>query len=393
MTKYVKKIFFDAIDNEIVADIKSQSNFNVPSFFSICVPRPIILKNFAQNFFFLTHISILFLFILWPVIGFASIITQYLTLWRASKGQNRAPSHGVQINASRISRNNSKRLPLRLHPEIEINFEQYPQTEDSTEHNEINLLELANNKDLAFALRCSISAHFSAPFYHLKYSQWLYTYWAFRWFLTWSILNRSLSQASFIIFSNTHDRWAVLLDALDIPAERIMLQHGQFPTSITFPYKMKKCARFILLWDEGKEYVVHSILDQANSSTIIETIPSAIHFTNVPNADNSMLVILGMAPYQEIKIILRQLHKSYPSHHFYIKPHPSYPRSQKAFSENDHITIWHKKDLPECSLVLSPLSTLGQECEDSGKDVIYYHNKSNSDLMGEISAHLPSYSD
>lgn len=184
--------------------------------------------------------------------------------------------------------------------------------------------------------------------YKKKTKYVLYTYSAFQWILLF--INIKGSKISHIWISNHYDRYAKLVDSLEIQYN--LIQHGQLffenekKSEITFPQfseGLKNCFK-IYMHDNNSNYYFKKYV-KSNYEIEYITSPLSIKIYNGINYDIPTILIIGIRPYANIHHeIIKYLYHTYLNKiNIVYRFHPSQPRIEFdvpiALYNDDKFTI------------------------------------------------------
>lgn len=202
----------------------------------------------------------------------------------------------------------------------------------------------------------------------------LFTYTAFRWFLFRRVVLREGCALTAIWFANHYDRWAVLLDHLPFPADRIMIQHGLID-ALEVPTRLKAVSRFYCFDDRSASLFRRYVFGPGQA---VETtrIPASIDLKSLPDrlSDKRTILVIGQPiDYGKELRIVKALLDLPGGLHVLIKPHPlSSAAPYYQIRHERYMVIEDELYYPAVELVVCGSSTLGLEYEASGVHVLWH---------------------
>lgn len=211
---------------------------------------------------------------------------------------------------------------------------------------------------------------------------------AFDWFLSWSVFHKIAHNANSIWTSSDFDRWAVLIDRLQIRAQKMIVQHGLLVdpagtsgsrSAAPLPTKLENIYEIFLLNEESGSLYEKMLLAENSSTKFTWDFNKLFHFSNNNVSDNIKIVlIIGqfecLKQECELAIKLAEIFKNSVIH---IRPHPSHGSkgyrkilSNKRVSLIEDLHFFPKTNACICF----NFSTLAHTYETNGVETIYMNS-------------------
>lgn len=387
----LKEIFRSAIENEIEIDRQLTVSLGIDKLIDFIVPRPLRFASFIKSNTGSSKLIAKLFWTLWNVIFSWLIFTfKLLTFgFKTLKAGNQSSenlkgdliigaTHRVDELMNEIRNDQSPKnwliLPWTLLDEIPV------------EDNKFYLLKLLSLSDLFFAFRKSISMSFWFSKVASKKYFRLQTYIAFELILLYRVLDKKSHDITSFWYANHYDRWAILLDQINIDVPGVLIQHG-FLSVTPMPVRMKNVKRMYYTGITSKNWFVDNVLDNVDQIEFIE-IKKSFPFQKV-QFDRSIMVICQPTSTDNEILLIKRLSEEVSNLHVLVKPHPLYsPEPYLKLSSNNIEVILDKKKHFDVSLAVTDNSWLGMEYESCGMHVIWMHNRSLNDTFDQIKEYI-----
>ena len=378
--------FFKAVRNDIDCELATLTTLAIKQSIPIRIPR---LSNIdapfgkADLFFWLAAMSG---WLLWPVLGLLFFLIKFIVKsykhLRLKHSAEAIPLKGnVAIGLQRRVLDLSDNIPQKFKPDIVITFSKYSLINE-IQIPKVDFEQLTNLTDLILVLTEAIYIHYRVVFGGLKPSEWLYSYLAFDWLLFKRVFERELKQVDSLIYANTHEIWASLLDNMNVKTKRLMLQHGMLPDNYSLKQRINSCDIFFYIRDKDPSIMEKGMLSEhAKVKFIKQSSSLKLERDSLCNASlKTVLVILSVPPYEGYISFIESI-ADLPLN-IIIKPHPTYPKTQKVFKGNSRVIIWDKPNaFPDCNVVVSAISSLSLEYKEAGKAVYMFSDYTQESLV------------
>lgn len=369
--------FRDAISNDIYFDEKTLAYHKVGTIGFVNVPRLVSLDLKIEKDGILFLLFSLGIWFVWPVLAlffftYKLIRSLFYKINTAKSEISTTENYNVAVCLQAVTLNLVKRIPDEYQPDISISVPNYKLTKVDGIR-DIDIYQLITLRDLLLNFVETIWVHIKCIIFELGFRNWLYSHYIYDWLLYQRVLKRELESANTIIYGNTHDRWAMMLDQLPICVQKIMMQHGVLPSAISFPEKIGNCDIFFYMADQDIDRMKKYILSDECNPDFIKQNSELILKKAHENADLlTVLIILSLPPYDDYIKLAKNLGE-YDGVKVVIKTHPSYPSTKKITANVKGCIIWDTIGIfPDCDLVISAPSTLAVEYENMGRSVYMF---------------------
>ena len=222
----------------------------------------------------------------------------------------------------------------------------------------------------------------------------LYALNSYKWFL-FKIAADKIPKQSTIYFFNQKDRWALLVDKLDVK-HKVLIQHGTLIGDIyhngyltvtdgmycqDMPYKLGSVTKVFALSDNEFKAMCLSILSNIPTKAIMNM---ELELTEISHEHVTVLIIGCQIFYgdKEKEFISKLQH---PCIDIYLKAHPT--QSAAYYKKLEQYLSFHlitNDFFPHVDIVISYDSTLALEYRNAGINVLYHTKMSVDNIISKI---------
>lgn len=267
---------------------------------------------------------------------------------------------------------------------VNIGTIKIPFVKNTYKENEINVISVLCIKDIFDAFLSCIGMIFYMTHRFRKDDILFRSYSSFEYFLTCRFVKKTEKENHFIYY-NTYDRWAFLMCHAN--SEVTFIQHG-IMDDVAYQVKLIKVGtplRAIYISQNQKKNVEDLLFE---SKPIFVGYRKTLEFThnevlNKSIDKSNVLIISASAFIDTVFKIVEILHNDV---NLYVKPHPGekWLDFYDEISRNFNVGILEKTDYPKVDVVISYRSTLADEYENAGIEVIRWDTIDNISKIKEI---------
>lgn len=210
----------------------------------------------------------------------------------------------------------------------------------------------------------------------------------FAWCLFWRVLEAHGRHVQRWWSASHQDLWAMLIDRIDVPGERILVQHGIESHITRTPARLYNVNTAFMFDDASESYFRTDVLGDPESVRFRRLHPD-IELSELPvpeHCTRSVLLIGHPSELDRERQLMTSLLDRDPSLCIFVKPHPLFDMREYLTMNVPRLSVIRDAAVfPRVTAVISPLSTLGVEYEQAGVPVVWHWDRPVDDVIRDIS--------